>query len=92
MSVYQTPHRPDSDLPTQDHEMRHVFVIVGEETLFLCHMINLYTEGHNWELVLRISIDAEARRKILQDRDGTQPHFLANPSNGAFSLPDLIRR
>ena len=92
MSVYQTPHRPESDLPTQDHAMRHVFVIVGEETLFLCHMINLYTEGHNWELVLRITLEEEARKTILQDRDGTEAHFLANPRKRTFSHPDLIRR
>lgn len=72
--------------------MRHAFVIVGERTLFLCNIATWWMEGHNWELVLRVSLPEAARKKILADRDGNEPHFLANPRTGRFTIPELIRR
>jgi hypothetical protein len=92
VSIYQSPDRPESMPPTHDMQMRHVFIVVGEKTLFLCHMINWWMEGHNWELVLRVTLEEAARKKILDDRDGVQPHFLANPRNDCFTHPELIRR
>lgn len=65
--------------------MRHAFVIVGERTLFLCNVATWWMEGHNWELVLRVSLPEAARKKILNDRDGNEPHFLANPRTGRFT-------
>ena len=89
MTVYQSPVSPESPFPTHDMPMRHVFIIVGEETLFLCHMINLWLEGHNWELALRVSLEEKAK-KALEKRKG-DTLFLANPRQQCFTLPGLIK-
>ena len=92
MSIYQSPDRPESMLPTHDVPMRHAFVVVGERTLFLCHVVSWWMEGHNWELVLRITIPEAARKKILSDREGEEPHFLVTSRSSKFTVPELIRR
>ncbi len=92
MSIYQSPDRPESMLPTHDVPMRHAFVIVGERTLFLCHVPNWWMEGQNWELVVRVTLPDAARKKILSDREGDEPHFLVTSRTNKFTIPDLIRR
>ena len=76
-------------LPTHDVPMRHAFVVVGERTLFLCHVANWWMEGQNWELVLRINVPESARRAIINDRNPTEPHFLVNTA--LFTIPELIK-
>jgi hypothetical protein len=92
MSIYQSPDRPDSMMPTHDVPMRHAFVIIGERTLFLSHLASWWMEGHNWELVLRITVPEAARKKIINDRHDEEPLFMVNPRTSLFTIPELIRR
>ena len=90
MSIYQSPEREEWTLPTHEVATRHGFVVVGERTLFLCHLANWWLEGHNWELVLRVTLPEGAKKQIINDRDDSEPHFLVN--SALFTIPELIRR
>src|SRR5687767_3548700 len=82
--------RGDPNYPTHNMPMRHAFVVVGSDTIFLCHVINLWMEGHNYELVLEVHIPDRARDALLKDRaERGKAHFLGNQENALVKLPDL---
>jgi hypothetical protein len=59
--------------------MRHAFIVVGSKTMFLCHQIMSHMEGHNYEVVLEVTLPADARAKLLEDRaKHGHTHYLAN--------------
>ncbi len=70
---------------------RHAFILVGEETLFLCHQIMTHMEPHSYEFILEISIPDSAKRKILEDRHKNKnTHFFGNQEGGEFTLPSIV--
>jgi hypothetical protein len=79
------PHYPTHNMP-----MRHAFVVVGSETIFLCHLINLWMEGHNYELALEVRIPEAARQALLKDRAvHGKTHFLGNQEKAMIKLPEI---
>lgn len=83
-------HGPAAHLPTHNMPMRHAFVVVGTETIFLCHQIMGFMEGHNYELVLEVTLPDAVRKALIEDREknGTT-WFLANQVNNEFTLPQV---
>ena len=78
-TIAQTPHR-------------HVFVMLGEETLFLYHQTMLHQELHAFQLVIeaRLPPDEMAKyREIRKMQSASGLLFFANTDEDRFALPDL---
>ena len=70
-------HRPK--YPTQSNPMRYAFIVVGSETIFLCHQIMSHMEGHNYEVVLEVTLPDDTKKRLLEDRgEHGRTHYLAN--------------
>jgi hypothetical protein len=64
--------------PTQSNPMAHAFIVVGSETIFLCHQIMSHMEGHNYEMVLEARLPLDTVDTLIRDRDEGRTHYLAN--------------
>jgi hypothetical protein len=76
--------------PTQEHPMRHAWVLLGTETLFLTHQIMAFMQGHNYEVVLEVEIPDEIRGDVMRNRAETgATHFIATAEGDEHVLPAL---
>jgi hypothetical protein len=89
MSFYHMHADPDPKYPTKNEPMRHAFVLVGDKTFFLCHQIMAFMEGHNYELVLEVSLDGPSAGILRQRSQQGLTHFLANRENEQHTLPEF---
>lgn len=84
---------PTSDepaYPTQDVPMRHAYVFVGTATIFLCHQIMGFMQGHNYEVVLEVELPEEIQRALILNREQTgATHFVATAEGSEHTLPAL---
>lgn len=64
--------------PTQSNPMAHAFIVVGNETIFLCHQIMSHMEGHNYEMVLEVELPKDTVEALRKDRMAGHTHYLAN--------------
>lgn len=75
---------------TESMPGRHVFIVVGNKTIFLCHQIMSHMEGHNAELVLEVELDDETLKFLFEDRKKGVTHFLANSKFNLFALEQIV--
>lgn len=74
--------QPSHDKPHHNQPGRHAWVILGEKTIFLCHMIMGWMQGHNYEVVLEVDLPEDVVKKVLRDRsDNGHTHFLGNQAD-----------
>jgi hypothetical protein len=64
-------HSPETgDLPQVDPaelmSHPHAFVMVGQESLFACHMTSLWMLGHTYEIVLRLHVPYDVMRTYVE--------------------------
>lgn len=80
-----------NDNPIFNMPHRHAFVMTGSDTLFLCHLTQLHTECHMYQIVLRVRLPEYAMRIYLEEqkRHPGSTYFLANVDDDLFNLPDL---
>jgi hypothetical protein len=77
--------------PIYNMPHRHAFVMTGTKTLFLCHLTQLHTEMHMYQLVLRVRLPDYVMQIYRDDqlRHPDSTYFLGNVELDEFSLPDL---
>lgn len=90
-------HHPGSE-PIHNAPDRHLWAVVGDETLFLCHLIMGWMQGHNYEVVLEVTVPKDVRTLIKNEQKKGTSLFLANrdaqgdPKPSSYQLhtiPDL---
>lgn len=76
-----------------ERPMRHAFIVVGKQTLFMCHQIMLSMPEHNHESVFEITLPDDIRAAILKERTELgATHFLANSAGSERTLDKLASR
>src|SRR3954470_16647246 len=72
-------------------ESQHAFVMHGRKTLFLWHLTMLHMEEHEFELVLRATLepDAEAAWQADSARHPDETYFLRNVPADLMAIPEL---
>ena len=84
--------------PTHNVPDRHAWVVVGEDTQFLCHLVMGWMQGHNYEAVLEVSLEPDVIDALLEDRANTgATHFLGTRDGSILgrgkgrehTIPDL---
>lgn len=70
---------------------RHAFIMVGSNTLFLCHMTMFHMEGHCYQLILRAKLPEAAMRRFRawRKQDPEQAYFLANLPGDLMTVPEI---
>jgi hypothetical protein len=70
---------------------QHAFIMVGRETLFICHLTMYGMEEHNFQLVLHTRLPSEAMRQYNQDREShpNNTYFLGNSPQDLLTVPDM---
>jgi hypothetical protein len=76
---------------------QHAFVMLGEKTLFLCHLTMLHMPEHMFQVVLRAKLTDDAMAAYLRDRSQhpSETYFLGNSPDDLmtiFSLHSGARR
>jgi hypothetical protein len=75
----------------QDDPSQHAFVMLGENTLFICHLTMYGMEEHNYQLVLEAKLPQEAMRTFVEDRRShpDKTYFLGNSPNDFLTVPEM---
>lgn len=85
------PTNPNDMVNTPD---RHAFVMLGEQTLFLCHLTMMVHENHRYQLILEASLEPpEVWSQFLKDRaqHPEEMYFIANKADDLMTNPDIAR-
>lgn len=74
----------------QPEDNQHAFILVGDRTLFLCHMTMFHMEEHCHQLVLRVRVPERLHEQIRQWRRERpdEPMFMATPAG--IDIADLV--
>ncbi len=85
MDADMSKESPDAG-PTQ-----HAFVMLGKETLFLCHLTMFHDEQHRFQIVLRAQLPAYAMAAYLGDfaAHPNETYFLGNSEQDLITMPEL---
>lgn len=69
---------------------RHAFILVGDKTLFLCHMTMFHMEEHCHQLVLKVSVPDRVHEQVRQWRKESPDEaiFMATPAG--IDVADLV--
>jgi len=70
---------------------QHAFVMLGERTLFLCHITMFHAEEHRFQMVLRATLPAYAMQAYVDDRAAhpDETYFLGNSVQDLITVPSL---
>lgn len=70
---------------------QHAFVMLGTNTLFICHLTMYGMEEHNFQLVLEAKLPDEAMRAFAEDRRShpDKTYFLGNSPNDLLTVPEM---
>jgi hypothetical protein len=70
---------------------RHAFVMLGDTTLFVCHLTQHWYEEHRYQLIIEAELPSDKMRdyRALRTRFPKDSFFLANRGDDAFTLPSL---
>lgn len=83
----------DLDDPSTIDEMptQHAFIMMGHQTLFICHLTMYGMEEHNFQIVLQARLPSEAKRQFDQDRAShlNNTYFLGNSPQDLFTVPEI---
>jgi hypothetical protein len=74
-----------------DHPEQHAFIMLGRETLFLCHLTMYGMEEHNFQLVLEARLPPEAMHRYVEDRRShpNSTYFLGNNPEDLLTVPEM---
>lgn len=74
-----------------DTPNNHGMFMLGEETLFLCHMPMFTTEDHMYQLICEAELDASSWQAYLGDKKTSpaEPFNLVNVDDDKFTLPEI---
>ena len=74
-----------------NHPSQHAFIMMGYQTLYLCHLTMYGMEEHNYQLVLQASLPSEAMRQYNSDRRShpNNTYFLGNSPQDLLTVPDM---
>jgi hypothetical protein len=77
--------------PIDNNPSQHAFIMLGLETLFICHLTMYGMEEHNFQLVLQARLPSEAMRRYNQDRQShpNNTYFLGNSPQDLLTVPDM---
>lgn len=77
------------EIPNQPEQ--HAFVMLGMNTLFLCHLTMYGMEEHNYQIVLQGRLPAFAMEQYRRDRlaHPNNSYFLGNSPTDLFTVPDV---
>ncbi len=69
----------------------HAYVMLGAETLYLCHLTMYDMENHSYQIVLKASLPEEAMQKYLRARaqHPKDTFFIGNSERDLKTLPEL---
>jgi len=70
---------------------QHAFIMMGRQTLFVCHLTMYGMEEHNYQLVLQAKLPPEAMRQYNNDREKhpNSTYFLGNSPHDLLTVPDM---
>jgi hypothetical protein len=70
---------------------QHAFVMLGQQTLFLCHLTMFHMEEHMFQLVLRCNLPPDAMHAYVADRlkHPNETYFLGNGPDDLLTVPAL---
>lgn len=70
---------------------QHAFVMLGTETLFLCHLTMFHMTEHMYQFVAEVKLSREAEEYFNRKRrdNPNKTYFLANSENDKLLIPDL---
>lgn len=83
MALWRMSHHPppggEKD-PLDPEPSQHAFVMLGEQTLFLCHLTMFHMQEHMFQIVLRASLPEDAWTTYLKHRKDhpLETYFLGN--------------
>jgi len=93
-------HGPGGELlPGDETAHQHAFIVLGRQTVFLCHMTMFDWEVHSYQLILRVTLPEDVKRQYLARLDRPQAPqgaawpgtmFLGNTAGDVFGLPELL--
>jgi len=77
--------------PIVDAADRHAFVVLGTQTIFLCHLTMFHMEDHMYQLVLRVRFSDYGMRQYLHERkdNPNTTFFLGNSDRDLLTLPEI---
>ncbi len=70
---------------------RHAFVMLGDKTLFLCHMTQHWYEEHRYQVIMEAELPLDRMAEFLRIRKQhpDDSFFLANRPDDTFTLPSI---
>lgn len=70
---------------------QHAFVMLGTNTLFLCHLTMYGMEEHMYQFVIQARLPAAAMEKFLHEKQANpaKTYFLGNSEADLLTIPDL---
>jgi hypothetical protein len=77
------PHAADA----KPEDNQHAFILVGDKTLFLCHMTMFHMEEHCHQLILKVSVPDPLHRQIQQWRKERPKNRCSWPRPRASTSP-----
>jgi len=84
-----SPNRAASSDPDAPQPARHIFILVGEKTHFLCHQLALHRD-HRMEAVLEAKLSGTDWDRLLKRRKQGRTIFLANVTGDMSTLHAII--
>ncbi len=69
----------------------HGFVMVGSQTLFLCHLPMFFMENHKYQVILKVNLPDYAMRHYADDRNQhpDEVYILGNVPTDLMTLPPI---
>jgi hypothetical protein len=82
--------RAAASIPPVERD-QHAFVMLGEKTLFLCHLTMLHMPEHMFQIVLRAKLPDDVMAKYLADRaqHPGETYFLGNSPDDLMTIFSL---
>ena len=70
---------------------QHAFVMLGQETLFACHITMFHMQEHLFQIVLRCALPRYAMQAYVEDllKHPGETYFLGNSAQDLMTIPSL---
>jgi hypothetical protein len=70
---------------------QHAFLMLGTNTLFLCHLTMYGMEEHMYQFIVQATLPVAAMQMFLHERqkNPAKTYFLGNSDNDLLTVPDL---
>jgi hypothetical protein len=89
--IVEAAHGGEDPATIGNEPSQHAFIMLGRQTLFICHLTMYGMEEHNYQLVLEAKLPSEAMRRDNHDRENypNNTYFLGNSSQDLLTVPDM---